>query len=221
MIGEINMLIKFLFFLSGLIILSLGISLTVNVQHLGLHPWDVLSVGLYNEFGLTVGSWNLIISGILIIITIFIDKKHIKFGTFFNAVITSFFVDLFLLSGFLPTATNSWIDLIIIFVGITIMGIGGGIYSAVGMGAGPRDGFMFSLSTKTGGSIRKVRIITETCILIIGLIIGGPIFIFTFIFTFIQSPIFQFVYLSVYKYIHREDSNNDRKESSEKLRKNR
>lgn len=193
--------VRIFFFLVGLVILSYGISLTIKVQHLGIHPWDVLSVGLFNQFGLTVGTWNLIISGVLILITLFIDKSYIKIGTFLNALISSVFVDLFLFSGFLPTATNSWIDFIIITAGIVIMGIGGGMYSSVGMGAGPRDGFMLSLSSKTGSSIRKVRIITETCILIIGWLIGGPIFIFTFVFTFIQSPIFQFVFLSLTKHL--------------------
>lgn len=159
----------------------------------------VLSVALFNHFGLSIGSWNLIISTILIFITLLLDKNYIKMGTFLNAVLSSASVDIFLLSKILPEASNSWLDVLFIIIGIGIMGIGGGINSAVELESGPRDGFMLSISSKTGSSIRKSRIIVECFILIIGWLLGGPVFMFTFIFTFIQSPIFQFVYLNVNK----------------------
>src|SRR5690625_4847379 len=200
---EVNIMIfaRIFLFLIGLIIFSLGISMTVNVQHLGIHPWDVLSVGLYDHLGLSIGSWNIIIGVLLIIVSLILDRSYVKIGTFFNAVIVGSFVDLFLWSGILPQATHTWVDIIIIVIGIVVMGIGGGMYNAAGIGSGPRDGFMLSISDKTGVSIGKVRIITETSVLLIGLLIGGPVFIFTFVFTFIQSPIFQYVYLKFSEYM--------------------
>ena len=80
-------------------------------------------------------------------------------------------------------------------VGIVLMGVGGGLYNAAGLGSGPRDGFMLSISDKTGYSIGRVRITVELIALVIGLIIGGPVFVFTFLFTFIQSPIFEYSYI--------------------------
>lgn len=186
----------FVFFL-GLIVFSLGISIAINVQYLGIHPWDVLSVGLFDLFGFSIGTWNIIIGFTLIVVSLILDRSYVKLGTFLNAIIIGACVDLFLWLGFLPTASHSWIDWVIMLIGIIVMGVGGGIYNAAGLGSGPRDGFMLSISDKTGFSIGKVRIMTETFILVIGLLIGGPVFIFTFIFTFIQSPIFQFSYLKI------------------------
>lgn len=186
---------RILLFLIGNIVFSLGISVTINMQHLGIHPWDVLNVGLFEKVGLTIGSWNVIFGILLITVSLILDRTYVKIGTLFNAILVGSFVDLYLWLDFLPKATHSWTDIIIIIIGIVIMGIGGGMYNAAGVGSGPRDGFMLSISDKTGMSIGKVRIVTETSILLIGLLIGGPVFVFTFIFTFIQSPIFQFVYL--------------------------
>ncbi|MGE6721397.1 hypothetical protein ACQKGD_29375, partial [Peribacillus frigoritolerans] len=45
---------------------------------------------------------------------------------------------------------------------------------------------------KTGLSVSWARIVVESLILIIGFILGGPVFIMTFAYTFIQSPVFQF-----------------------------
>lgn len=191
--------LRLLIFIFGLATLSLGVSITINVQHLGLHPWDVLAVGLYNRFGLTVGTWGIIIGLVLTTISIFLDLSYVKWGTFLNIVGIGLFIDLFLWLDFLPKATSTWLDVVILFIGIAIIGVGGGIYNSVGFGAGPRDGFMLSIADKTGMTISKVRIITETVVLILGWLIGGPVFIFSFFITFIQSPIFQMTYLRLLK----------------------
>lgn len=176
-------------------IFSMGITLTINVQHLGIHPWDVLNVAFFHHFGLSIGSWAIIVSGLLILITLIMDRGYIRLGTFFNAFLVGLFVDFYMWLDFLPAATNRWIDILIILAGIVVMGFGGGMYNAGGVGSGPRDGFMLSLSDKTGISISRVRIIVETLVLVLGIAVGGPVFIFTFLFTFIQSPIFQQSYL--------------------------
>lgn len=192
---------RIVLFIIGNIIFSLGISISINVQHLGIHPWDVLNVGLFEKVGLTIGSWNIIIGIILITVSLILDRTYVKIGTLFNAILVGSFVDFYLWLDFLPKATHTWTDIIVIIIGIVVMGVGGGMYNAAGVGSGPRDGFMLSISDKTGISIGKVRIITETSILLVGLLIGGPVFIFTLVFTFIQSPIFQFIYLKFINYL--------------------
>ena len=82
---------------------------------------------------------------------------------------------------------------------------------AAGIGAGPRDGFMLSVSEKTGLSVSRARIAVESLILIIGFILGGPVFIMTFAYTFIQSPIFQFSMKLMSSYI----ANLDRKQKEQ------
>lgn len=186
--------IRWLIFLFGIMAFSLGVSMSINMQHLGIHPWDVLNVALYEKLGLSIGSWAIIISILLIGVSWILDKSYIKLGTFFNAILVGIFVDIYLLLDFLPTASYTWMDYVWMIIGIMIMGVGGGVYNAANVGSGPRDGFMLSISDKLSASVGKVRIITETFVLLIGLILGGPVFLFTFVFTFIQSPIFQFTY---------------------------
>ncbi|MFB4169483.1 YitT family protein [Virgibacillus sp. JSM 102003] len=195
--------IRWSFFVVGLIFFSFGISVTINVQHLGIHPWDVLNVGLFEIFGFTIGTWNIVCGFTLIIASWILDKSYIKLGTFLNAFLVGMFVDLFLWLDFLPDANHSWTDATMMVIGIVFMGFGGGVYNAARVGSGPRDGFMLSISDKLGAPIGRVRIITESSVLVLGLILGGPVFIFTFIFTFIQSPIFQFTFLRFDKLINR------------------
>lgn len=195
--------IKLIFFLIGLFIFSYGISIAIQVKYLGVSPWDVLNIALYEKFGFTIGTWNIIVGLLLITATLLINRKYINIGTFLNAVLVGVLVDLFLFFQILPRSVNIYFDIFLLFAGIILMGIGGGMYSAAGIGAGPRDGFMLSISEKTGLSISRVRIWMECFVLLIGLIIGGPVFIFTFIYTFIQSPIYQKSFLLCKEWINK------------------
>ncbi|MFE7082906.1 YitT family protein [Priestia megaterium] len=197
----LSILRYFIFFL-GLIFYGLGNAIAVNVQYLGLHPWEVLNVALFNRFGFTIGTWSVICGLVLVLITFVVDRKYINIGTFLNALSIGPIMDFFLHLNILPHETDHWwLNLLILFMGIVITGVGGGIYVAAGIGAGPRDGFMLSVSEKTRLSVSWARIVVESLILFIGLILGGPVFIMTFVYTFIQSPIFQFAMKRMRSYI--------------------
>lgn len=189
---EMTRVIRWLFYFSGLFMFSYGIAIALKMQYLGIHPWDVLNVALYEKLGLTIGTWAIIISILLIIVSWVLDKSYIKIGTFLNAILVGVFVDFFLWLDFLPTAGHNWFDIVMMVIGIITMGIGGGLYNSAEMGAGPRDGFMLSIAEKLGKSVGLIRIIVELLVLLLGLCLGGPVFLFTFIFTFIQSPVFAF-----------------------------
>src|SRR5690625_2935006 len=197
--------IRSLLFVFGLMDCSLVLSLAIKVDYLGFHSWDVLNVSLFEQLGLSIGAWSIIVGATLIVIAFILDKSYIKIGTFLNAMIMGVMIDFFLSIGIIPEATYTWMDVVIIITGIVLLGIGGGLYNAAKIGAGPRDGFMLSIADKTGLSVGLVRIITELVVLLIAWLIGGTIFIFTFIFTFIQSPIFQFVYLHASRIVDRYD----------------
>lgn len=182
------------FFIFGLILFSYGIAVAIKVKYLGIHPWDVLNIALYEKMGLTIGTWNVIFGILLVMVSFVIDRKYINIGTFFNAIMIGPMVDFFLWLDILPQASTLSFDILVLLMGIVIMGVGGGIYNASRIGSGPRDGFMLSISDKLGVSISKVRIVVESIVLVIALLLGGPVFIFTFIYTFVQSPIFQISY---------------------------
>ncbi|WP_027964912.1 YczE/YyaS/YitT family protein [Halalkalibacillus halophilus] len=178
-------------FTLGLLIFSYGIALAVTVQHLGIHPWDVLSIALFDLFGLSIGTWAVIVGMVLVGISLILDKKYINYGTFLNGILVGPLVDLFLWLDWFPASSTYAVQVIILLFAIVVMGFGGGMYAAAKIGVGPRDGFMLSISDKVGWSISRVRIIVESSVLVLAFVLGGPVFIFTFIYTFIQSPIFQ------------------------------
>jgi len=185
-------IIRYVFYFSGLVCFGLGVAVSVKVKYLGLHPWDVLNVALFDKFGFSIGTWSIIIGLLLIGVSLLISKKYISIGTFLNALLIGPIMDFFLWLDILPNASDTWTDYIILLIGVVLIGIGGGLYVSGGVGAGPRDGFMLSMSERLRISVSKARILVESIVLVIGWLLGGPVFWVTFVYTFILSPIFQF-----------------------------
>lgn len=141
-----NWIVRYLFFFIGLVCFSLGSALTIKVQHLGIHPWDVLNVAFFQHFGISIGFWSVIVGLILIMISLFINQKYINIGTFLNALLIDPILDFFLWLDVLPEPSYTWTDYLWLLLGILIVGTGGGLYVSGGIGAVPRDGFMLSMA---------------------------------------------------------------------------
>ncbi|OEF98936.1 hypothetical protein BHF71_03060 [Vulcanibacillus modesticaldus] len=188
-VGKTNYLYQLSIFFLGIIILSLGIAMIIEAN-LGVSSWDVLHIGLYNILGLTIGTWSIIVSLTVIIITFILDKKMISIGTVLNMIFVGVFIDLFLY--LLPTMERLFFQYMYLFVGILLMGMGAGLYITANLGAGPRDSLMLVLSKKYQMSIGKIKTIMELLVLIVGWILGGPVYIGTLIVSVLIGPIIQF-----------------------------
>lgn len=169
---------RWLIFFIGIMILGLGIALVIRAD-LGSAPWDVLHIGLRNSIGLTVGSWTVILGFLLLFITYIVGKELPKIGTWVNIVFVGVFVDIFLY--IFATPDSVILKIIMLLLGIIIMGLGAGVYISPRLGAGPRDSLMLVVSNKTKLSVAQVRSIMEVTVLILGWLLGGPVFVGTII----------------------------------------
>lgn len=167
-------------FTVGLMVMSLGIALMIRAE-LGSAPWDVLHVGLFLNFGLTVGTWTILMGFLLLLLSTLITKQLPKLGAYANMLVVGLFVDMFLF--LIPAPELLVFQLLFLFLGIGIMGFGIGIYISPQMGAGPRDSVMLAIAERTPLSVARVRMYMEGSVLIIGWLIGGPVFIGTIIFS--------------------------------------
>src|SRR5690625_7365029 len=83
-------------FLFGLCVFSLGISITIKVNHLGIHPWDVLSLALFGQLGLSMGAWNVIVGIVLIFVSCTLARSYIQIDNLLNTIIMCFMNDFYL-----------------------------------------------------------------------------------------------------------------------------
>lgn len=161
------------FYLIGLIIMALGISMTIKGKRLGIGPWDVLHVGLYEKFGLTIGTWTIILGLVIVLSTTIILKEWPKIGTWINMALLGLFIDVF--NWLLPNVEALSAQSIMFVLGIIVMCYGIGVYMSPNVGAGPRDSLMLIFVEKFGVSIKKIRTSIEVVVAILGWILGGPI----------------------------------------------
>ncbi|HEY4549552.1 MAG TPA: YitT family protein [Bacillus sp. (in: firmicutes)] len=166
---------RFIIYLFGLLVMSLGIVLLI-LADLGPSPWDVLHVGLYYKFGLTIGSWNVIAGFFILGVSAMISKSIPQFGAFLNMILVGLFIDMYLMIPFLQTPLSLTGKVVMFVVALLINCYGMGLYISAQLGAGPRDSLMLAITSKTGWKVGKVRSTMEVLVLIIGWQLGGPLF---------------------------------------------
>jgi len=180
---------RWTFFFVGLLIFSLGITLCIKGHSLGISPWDVLHVGLYMHFGLTIGTWSIITGLLLVMGTALATKSWPQIGTWLNMISIGVFIDIY--NWMIPDVSNLVGQIILFIIGVFVMGLGVGVYVSANVGAGPRDSVMLVLMKKTGWSIKRVRTLLEVGVGIIGWLLGGPVGIGTILVALFLGQIVQ------------------------------
>lgn len=177
---------RLIVFFAGIFILSLGIVLIIKAN-LGAPAWDVLHIGMYKTLGLTIGTWSQIIGLIIVSIALLIYRHVVSFGTVLNIIFIGWFIDLFIY--ILPEFNHLLLQSVILIIGILIMGFGVGLYISANIGTGPRDSLMMALSIKYGWNVAVVKTIMELLAIFVGWLLGGPVFVGTFIAAFMIGPV--------------------------------
>lgn len=178
------------FYLIGLMIMSLGITMIIKGEDIGVNAWDVLNIALYKTIGLSIGSWVIITGLIIVVFTSLMYRSFPKIGTWLNMLLTGVFIDFFY--WLLPDTDSFSFQLIYFIAGIFVLSFGTGMYISPNLGSGPRDGLMMWIVEKLGGSIKIARMSIELIVAVIGWILGGPFGIGTVIIAVGSGYIVQF-----------------------------
>lgn len=183
-----NIGIRFSIFTIGLLIMSLGIVMLI-ISDLGATPWDVLHVGLFYQFKLTIGSWSIIVGFFILAISAVLMGEWPQLGAYLNMLLVGIFIDLYLQLPFMVTPETVTGKIIVFLLGVIINGYGMGIYISAQLGAGPRDSFMLAITQKTGWKVSHVRRGIEVLVLILGWLLDGPVFIGTVVFSLVIGTV--------------------------------
>lgn len=177
------------FFITGIIILSLGVALTIKAQVLGVGSWDVLHISMQKNFGLTVGTWSIILGLIILAIDALLTKRLPKIGTYLDMFLTGIFIDIFLYM--LPDLHHLFEQTLAFIVGIVLLGFGCGMYMVANLGISTRDTLMLLLVHRLGWTVNRARTTIEVTVAIIGFLLGGPIGVGTVFMALGLGPVVQ------------------------------
>jgi uncharacterized protein len=174
-------LFRWAIYFIGLLVMSFGIVLTIKAD-VGCAPWDVLHIGLYRKFGLTIGTWSIIVGIVILALSSLLVKQLPKLGAFLNMLFVGIFIDMYMMIPYLQTPATIAGRFAMLLIGIVIAGYGMGLYISAKVGAGPRDSLMLALMDLTGWKVQYIRIGMEGVVLLAGWLLGGPLSIGTLIF---------------------------------------
>ncbi|MDP8992919.1 MAG: YitT family protein [Actinomycetota bacterium] len=170
----------------GLVLCGVGLSLMV-LARLGLGPWDVLHQGMSDRTGLPIGT-VVILVGFAVLLGWVPLRQRLGVGTICNVVVIGLVMDAVLALASEPRdLVARWVCLL---GGVTLMGLGSGLYIGAGLGPGPRDGLMTGLAAR-GHSLRLVRTLIEVSALAVGWVLGGTVGVGTLVFAFGIGPLVQ------------------------------
>lgn len=163
------------FYIVGIIILSLGIALCIE-SLLGASPYDALLVGLFRTFGLTIGSWEVIVGAAMLIGNCIAEKRMPEWMAFVTSILTGVGIDmwLFLLQPSFTPLTWS-MKAIFLMAGIIFTAIGTSLYLQSRIAPNPMDRSMLIIVEKLGWSISKARILIGVLLVTLAFIFGGAI----------------------------------------------
>ncbi|WP_324728127.1 YitT family protein [Lysinibacillus fusiformis] len=166
---------KYVFYVIGIFILTLGISLTIQ-SNLGTSPFDALLVGLSKNIGLTVGSWEIILAIILIGCNAILTKQRPEFLGFITAFITGIGIDMWLFLLHNELTPVAWYSQVVCFgVGLVVIGLGTATYLHTNFAPIPVDRLTLLIKELTKRSIFFARTTIYTLFLVLALIVKGPI----------------------------------------------
>jgi uncharacterized membrane protein YczE len=166
----------------GLTLYALGIVFAIQA-HIGFAPWEVFHVGLSNTVGISIGTASILVGVVIGVMGILLGEK-VGIGTILNMFLIGMILDLILILGIIPTASNFIVGVLMLILGLFTIALGSYFYIGSAFGAGPRDGLMIALTRITKLPIGVCRGSIELAAVIVGWKLGGMIGIGTVLAAF-------------------------------------
>lgn len=167
--------VKYVFYVLGILLLTLGISFTIQ-SDLGTSPFDALLVGLSINVGLTVGSWEIIIALILICCNSFLKRQRPEVLGLLTAFITGIGIDMWLFLLHNSITPELWYSKVACFgIGLVVIGLGTATYLHTNFAPIPVDRLTLIIQELTRTNIFFSRTFIYLVFLLMAVVLNGPI----------------------------------------------
>lgn len=187
-----NLKLRIVFFLVGLFIMALGISI-IAISNFGNGPWDAVNIGLSDRTGLSIGLCMNIVAVIQIIIGGIINKEFPNIATMITSICLGLFIDFWMLFLGKIAVVGTLMKFGVFLLALPIISVGISIYLVSNLPNTPLDYFMLSIKSKLNLSLMASKITSESIGLVLGFILGGTIGFGTIIIIVSIGPMIQYL----------------------------
>ncbi len=204
-----EILFRCLFSFTGVIIITLGVAF-LNVGNVGVDNFTAFNTAMGNIFGLSLGTFQLLINIVFIIFIIIFGRKYIGLGTLITMTCIGFLVDFFttLLSGLVFFELTLLIKILFLTIGTALFTFGISFYISANLGVAPYDAITMIIVDYSKIKYKYIRVLQDVIFMVLAFFLGGPVGIGTVINSFFNGPFIDFFYEKVSspligKYIHK------------------
>lgn len=165
----------------------------VIAADLGATAWDTVFVGLNEHLGLTVGTCVFIVQFTLMFVNALLARRRPEWLAVINIVVTSASIDFWLELLFADVQPGSLaVQLAFLVFGLMCIGAGISFYLKADFPKSQVDGLMLVLHERFKLSLMWARTSIELFAMVVGLALGGPVGVGTFIAMVALGPLIQF-----------------------------
>lgn len=166
------MFFKSIYYLIGLFLLALGITLTL-ISDLGAGGWDALVENLYKLTDIRVGNWVIIVAFLLLIVAAVLKKEFINYKAFIVSIILGKLIDFCYYPLIQLLKSDSLvIRLALLIIGLILVGAGCAMMFVTKFPKNHTEAFVFSIVDTTGIPYHKIKTAADIGALIIAVGIG-------------------------------------------------
>jgi uncharacterized protein len=202
---------RFLFYALGIFVLTFGIAMTIQ-SNMGTGPFDALLVGLFKSFGLTIGSREIVVGLLMVLLNALVEKRKPEYLALLTSFITGVCIDFWLF------VISHWIhpdkvigEIFCLVLGLIIGGLGIALNLQADFAPNPMDRSMLVLKKLTGLNIAISRALISILLVILAFVFHGPIAVGTILSALFTGTIIKFFI----PYVSKLD--NKRTKTSERL----
>lgn len=183
-------IIRIIFFLVGLLIMGLGISLLV-ISNFGSGPWDAVNIGLSNILGLSIGSCMNLVAIIQLIIGGILNKKIPNFYTLITSIFLGMFIDFWMLFMQAIVIHSILNQFLVFMLALAVVSLGISIYLVSNLPNTPLDYFMLAIKSKLNLSLMVCKITSESIGFLLAILLGGNVGVGSIIVIVALGPMMQ------------------------------
>ncbi len=189
-------IVRILILIVGLFVAHLGVTLFVLAE-MGTDTFTIFVQGVANVTGLTIGTSQVVILTVMMIIMAIFTRGYVKPGTLICAFCGGWQIDFYmwLLGDSLSAASPMWIRIGAMVVGCVIIALGKAIVIMTDAGSGPNDLFSLIVSDSINRhkhvEFRWIRIATDVLFAVVGFALGGVLGVGTLVTAFLTGPVVQ------------------------------
>lgn len=183
---------RFFYYVLGIVILALGIAFTIQ-STLGTSPFDALLVGLYRTFGLTIGSWEIVVGFSMIVFNSIVSKKRPELFSVATSLLTGAGIDFWMLmiQDHITPQSLAW-QWGCLLIGMIVSALGIAINLQADFAPNPFDRMMLVIKDLTGWSISFSRVVISIVLVLLAALFGGAIGIGTILIALLSGYLIHF-----------------------------